>query len=113
LPLDGTAIYGNVALLQSTNGKQGNFELIVPRSDTGFDYYWHDNDNIKKVWYRPFPAAVDLGRVDSVSLIQRNNFGTGNLYMIAVSSDHRTELDHLNIGDPSDWKKGEVLNQSR
>src|SRR4029453_3923647 len=73
---DGVAISGisgNPALLQSTFGIRGRFELVWPRASGGLSYYWRDNDpGARLAWHGPFNFAMDVGQVDAVSLIQSN-----------------------------------------
>ena len=111
---------GNPALVQGnflgSDKAHKNFELVVPRLDSGFNHYWVErkveinfvtmpipgmgsfyNINIpipklKYQWHGPFPIAVDRGKIDAISLIQSNfksGFNTpGNLDVIARQGDH-------------------------
>src|SRR5689334_4175767 len=45
----GIPVIGAGAFCQSTFGKQGNYELVVPELG-GLAHYWLDNDNIASPW---------------------------------------------------------------
>jgi len=87
---------GNPVLIQSRFGNQGNFELVVPRTDTGFDNYFRNNDDPQFPWIQLPSAGIGQIHIDSISLIQ-SNFGTtmdvngntlgGNFEVIARSGD--------------------------
>ena len=73
---------------QSSFGGKGNFELVVPKSSGGFDYYWRENDANGLPWHGPFPVATDTGKIDSLSLLQSNFGNIGNLELVARQGDH-------------------------
>jgi hypothetical protein len=81
------------SLIQSTFGKQGNYELVVPLGDH-LAHYWRDNDSPDFPWHGPvrlpsLPAPdgvlqplVPGGRFLGVTLIQ-STIGPGNLDLVA------------------------------
>jgi hypothetical protein len=75
---------GNPALIQSTFGKQGNFEVVVPFPGGGIAHYWRDNDAPDAPWYGPTVFGTNVGTVDAVSMIQSNY---GNLEVVARVGD--------------------------
>ena len=81
------SVSGNPALIQSRNGKNGNFELVVPRSEGGLAHFWRDNDAPGSPWKAAGIFGQDLGRFDAVSLIQstfsKAGNGPGNLEVVA------------------------------
>ncbi len=81
------AFSGNPAMIQSTSGVRGNFELVVPRANGGFSYYLRNNDRPDLRWLGPFDFATDAGTFEAVTLIQSNFGEPGNLEMVARSMD--------------------------
>jgi hypothetical protein len=75
---------GNPALIQSTFGKKGNFEVVVPYPDGGIAHYYRDNDQPATPWIGPTavfgPSNSPNAPVGAVSMIQ-NYFG--NLEVVA------------------------------
>jgi len=82
-------VTGNPALIQSSFGRQGNFELVVPQGDR-LRHYWRDNDRPERPWRRgaaltgfganiPGLRSVPVG----VSMFQSNLGGAGNLEILA------------------------------
>ncbi|MFB3766267.1 MAG: hypothetical protein ACE14P_13610 [Methanotrichaceae archaeon] len=63
---------GNPAFIQSRSGHRGNFEVVVPRAEGGFSYYWRDNDDPELSWHGPSDFATDAGIFGAVTLIQSN-----------------------------------------
>ncbi len=90
----GEPLCGNPALVQSTFGVKGNFEVVVPHSCGGLAHYQRDNDNGSR-WYGPFLFGTDVGAVDAVSMIQSDY---GNLEVIARIGDR---LAHF-------WRGGQL-----
>jgi hypothetical protein len=78
---------GSGFLIQSNNGKQGNFELLVPRAEGGMTGFFRNNDDAQMPWGGPLAIAPGIGRVDAVSLIQSSfskaGNGPGNLEAVA------------------------------
>jgi len=97
---------GNPALLQGTFGITGHFELVVPRAAGGMFYFRRDNDpGAKLAWRGPFEFAVDVGRVDSVCLLQ-SNFGppgVGQLEVVARMGTGLAQFIRLNDDPPYVW----------
>jgi len=78
---------GNPSMIRSRSGLRGNFEVVVPRAEGGFSYYWRDNDTSELSWEGPVDFAVDAGVFDSATLIQSNFGEPGNLEMVARSGE--------------------------
>ncbi len=76
---------GNPALIQSRSGQRGNFEVVVPKVEGGFSYYWRDNDDAELTWHGPIDFATDAGIFNAATMIQ-SNF-EDHLEMVARSSD--------------------------
>ncbi|MCJ7445963.1 MAG: hypothetical protein MUO26_15825 [Methanotrichaceae archaeon] len=93
---------GNPAMIQSNFGCRGNFDVVVPRAEGGFSYYWRDNDDPALPWYGPFDFATDAGIFDSIALIQSNFGEPGNLELVARSDD---QLFHFwrDFGKEINW----------
>lgn len=93
---------GNPAMIQSNFGCRGNFDVVVPKAEGGFSYYWRDNDDPALAWNGPFDFATDSGIFDSVSLIQGNFGETGDLELVARSDD---QLLHFwrDFGHDIEW----------
>jgi hypothetical protein len=64
-----TGVTGDPALIQSTYGKQGNFEIVVPQGDQ-LMHYWRDNDALELPWRRgpAIPAPATASALGSVTL---------------------------------------------
>ncbi|MEW8986307.1 MAG: hypothetical protein AB2401_04755, partial [Bacillus sp. (in: firmicutes)] len=97
-------------LVQSTLGRQGNFEVVVPRAEGGLSYFWRDNDPDGTGWHR-VDFATDIGQVDSVSLIQSNLGppGVGNLELVARIGDRLKHLWHPLDSPPDSWWSSEFF----
>ena len=77
-----SGVTGDPVLLQSTWGRQGNFELLVPAGNV-IQQYYRDNDNPTLPWhhvrdfgYRPSPGQLGP-TVTDVTFIQSNFAGDG------------------------------------
>jgi hypothetical protein len=81
------AFAGSPAMIWSNFGRRGNFDVIVPRADGGFYYYWRENDDPDLTWQGPFEFAADAGRFEALTLIQSNFGDPGNLEMVARSGN--------------------------
>jgi hypothetical protein len=80
-PIAGTAgVSGQHAVLQSSLGGIGNFELVTPMAGGGLGHWWRDNDDPLLPWHGP--TLFGLGSVDAVGLVQ-SSFGGGNLEVVA------------------------------
>jgi len=76
---------GVPALIQSSNGTAGNFELVVPLSSGGAAHLLRDNDAPGLPWS---PATVfGEGSISAVSLIQSSFGALGNLEAAAITAD--------------------------
>lgn len=78
---------GSTSLIQSTWGKDGNFEVVVPYPTGGLAHYWRDNDDLAQTWHGPTVFGVSAGFVNEVSLIESNFFGGGNFEVVARVGD--------------------------
>jgi len=78
-----TGVIGNPSMIQSSNESKGNFELVTPLQSGGLGHYWRDNEDPHLHWYGPFMFAMNIGKVDAVSLIQSNFGEKGNLELVA------------------------------
>src|SRR5262249_31596218 len=83
LPSGVAHLSGNPSLIQSTSGKKGNFELVVPLADKGMAFYYRDNDEPSLRWNGPFVFGTEVGHVEAVSLIQSNFGRVGDLQLVA------------------------------
>lgn len=64
-------VTGNPSLIQSSFGKKGNFELVVPSLDGGLLHSQRNNDvGIPAPWGKPTEFGKGLGVVTGVALIQ-------------------------------------------
>ncbi len=78
-----TGVDGTPSMIQSSNEGKGNFELVTPMRSGGLGYYWRDNNDPHLHWYGPFMFAMNIGKVDAVSLIQSDFGESGNLELVA------------------------------
>jgi hypothetical protein len=88
-------VAGKHALLQSSLGGVGNFELVSPMAGGGFGHWWRDNDDPLLTWHGP--TLFGFGTVDAVAMVQ-SSFGGGNLELVALMG---TELVHY-------WRNNET-----
>ncbi|MFO0722217.1 MAG: DUF4185 domain-containing protein [Myxococcota bacterium] len=94
----GSGAAGNPSLIQSRFGAQGNFELVVPSTGGGVDYYWRDNDH-GMTWNGPYRLFGEYGAFDAVSLIQSNYGDPGNLELVMRRGQSMTVAWRVNV-DP-------------
>ena len=81
--------------VQSSHGRKGNFEVVVPRSGGGLAHWWRDNDDPDRPWRGPTLMFGSTQDVDAAALIQ-SNFGTvGNLEVVANQGQVDDLLDSL------------------
>lgn len=100
-------------LIQSSYGEKGNFEVVAPLANgNGFANLWRDNDK-DLTWNQRIIDTVDgqpVGKIDSISLVQANNFGTpglGDFNAIARIGD---QLQLFWMSDiTKEWHRGELL----
>lgn len=80
----GSGVVANPAMVQSTFGIKGNFELVAPVAGGGFVHFWRDNDRHPSAWIatREVVAAGE-GLIDAVALVQSNYGPHGHLEVIA------------------------------
>jgi hypothetical protein len=78
---------GVPAILQSTYGTQGNFELVTPLAGAGggMAHLWCDTGDPARPWSAPTVFGVGLGGVSAVALVQSDlgASGSGNLELAA------------------------------
>jgi hypothetical protein len=91
----GGGVSGTPALIQSSFGNRGNFEVVVPRQAGGLAHHWRDNDSPDLPWSGP--TDFGEGSVSAAALIQ-SNFD-GNLEVVALEPGSwlpwsRTRLAH-------------------
>jgi hypothetical protein len=77
-------VYGRPALIQTTYGKKGDFEVVVPLSTGGMARYWRANDDEMLPWHGPIGFGTDAGLIAGVSLIQGTFGDAGNLELTAM-----------------------------
>jgi hypothetical protein len=75
------SVSGNPALIQSTHGIRGNFELVVPMASGGLAHFWRNNDDSALPWHGPFHFG--RGNIGGVCLLQANYGNPGNLELVA------------------------------
>jgi hypothetical protein len=90
---------GTPAFIQSSFGRVGNFEVIVPRLGGGLAHFWRDNDDPRMPWHGPFPFGT--GNISAVSFIQ-SSFGPGNLELVAREGN-RLAFYWRTAGPPWTW----------
>ena len=78
-------VTGTPVLIQSRNGHQGNFELIVPLGAGGLAHFFRDNDAQGMPWHGPTAVLASDKHFDAVTMIE-SSFGDGhNLEVVAQS----------------------------
>ncbi len=91
-----SGVSGTPALIQSSFGTQGNFEVVVPVAAGGLTHYWRENDALGRPWHGPISFGEGVGQVDAAALIQSNfvpSGGTdGNFEVVTRKGDHLTFL---------------------
>jgi hypothetical protein len=96
----GSGITGRPAMIQSTYGRMGNYEVVVPAAG-GLAFYRRQNDDPARPWTAPVFFGGGLGEIEGVALIQ-SNFGTpGNLEAAVVARRGSTRSLALFFCDPS------------
>jgi hypothetical protein len=79
----GFGITGRPAFIQSTYGRMGNYEVVVPAA-RGLAYYRRQNDDPARPWTSGFFFAEDLGEIEGVALIQSRFGDPGNLEIVVT-----------------------------
>jgi len=93
-----------LSLIQSTYGKKGNFELVVPLATGGLAHYSRNNDHEGLPWSKPVIFGTESGRMDGAALIQGDFGSFGNLEVLAVDSGGYRLLHFWRDSGPSfDW----------
>ena len=77
----GSSVASNPALIQSSFGSAGNYELVVPLDSGGLVHYWRNNSDPEHPWSAPTVFGSGIGQVEGVALIQSS---FGSLEVIAV-----------------------------
>lgn len=84
-------LFGNLALIQSTFGENGNFELVAPLVVGGVGHFWRDNDH-GGVWMATPGEFGGDRQPEAVTMIQ-SNYGVefpsthGHLEVVARGRD--------------------------
>jgi hypothetical protein len=90
----GTGVRGTPALIQSSFGNPGNFEVVVGLEEGGLAHYYRDNSDPNLPWSGPtlfgqdmlsLPIGLGIGYVKAVSLIQSNFGNPGNFEVVALT----------------------------
>jgi len=68
---------GTPTLLQSRNGHQGNFELLVPLASGGLAHFFRDNDDPNLPWHGPTIVLDPRTQYLDATMIQ-SSFGDGH-----------------------------------
>ena len=103
-----TGISGTPSMIQSTFGNKGNFELVGPMATGGLAYYWRDNDDDRISWHGPLMFGMNLGKVESVAMIQSNFDVPGHLEMVA-RADGQLALFWRDSGPDFRWNGPQYL----
>jgi hypothetical protein len=103
-----TGAAGTPSMIQSTFGNKGNFELVVPMASGGLAYYWRDNDNDRLSWHGPLMFGMNLGKIESVALIQ-SNFGIPGHLELAAQSEGQVAFFWRDSGPDFRWNGPQYL----
>jgi hypothetical protein len=76
-------VRGNPVLVQSTFGRAGNFDVVVPSAFAGLTHVWRDNDAAAFPWRDPFQTSQRLGRIDAVTMVQSSLQAPGPFEVVA------------------------------
>jgi hypothetical protein len=108
LPWDGPTwladgVGGNPSLIQGSEGRNRNLELVVPLASGGIAHYWRDNHGADRPWKGPQIFALELGHVDALTLIESSHLAEGGLEVIARKGG---DLAHYwrPLQDPGHWE---------
>lgn len=99
---------GNPAMVRSSCGCRGNFDVMVPKVSGGFSYYWRDNDDPALPWCGPFDFATEAGVFDAVTMVQSNFGEPGNLEIVARSGD-QLAFFWGELGEELKWHGPEII----
>jgi hypothetical protein len=96
-------VSGNPVLIQSRNGHQGNFELIVPLASGGLAHFFRDNDAQGLPWHGPTAVLAPDREFDAVTMIE-SSFGDGhNLEVVAQSGQQLIFFFRTFTGSDFPW----------
>jgi len=77
-----SGVSGDPVWTQGRFGPHGNLELVVPLATGGLAHYDCDTNDSTFKWYGPNLFGQNLGRIDSVTMIQSNFGSPGNLEVV-------------------------------
>ena len=96
-------VRGTPGFIQSTGGRTGNFEVIVPSRSSGLKHFYRDNDAPGLPWLeRDFPEPynlIDFGDMDGVSVVQRPDGDELDIY--TTSDGGRFFYTRASVSQPS------------
>lgn len=93
-----TDVVGGVALVQSSHGALGNYEVVAPLASGGLAHWWRDNDAAGLPWIGPTPFGA--GGVDAAVMVQTTLGAAGNLELVAREGG---QLVHYWRDDGASW----------
>lgn len=99
-------------MIQGTFGNKGNFELVVPMASGGLSHFWRGNDDDQQRWHGPLMFGANLGKVESVGLIQ-SNFGEPGHLEIVAQVDSQLAFFWRNSGPDFRWNGPQYLTFDR
>jgi hypothetical protein len=76
---------GTPAMIQSTFGRKDIFELVVPMTSGGLAHYRRNNDDEQLPWMGPLMFGLNMGAIESMTLIQSNFGEQGHLELAALA----------------------------
>jgi hypothetical protein len=84
--MDSTAI-GRPSYFQSNYGQTGNYELLVPSSQRGFNEYWRNNDVAGTPWTGPVGVFTGSGFFYTAASAFESNWGPapGNIELYGIN----------------------------
>jgi Domain of unknown function (DUF1929) len=97
----GVPVVESVAMVQSSHGSMGNYEVVAPVAAAGgggLAHWARDNDAFGLPWSAP--TSFGAGAVNAVGMLQSNFGPTGNLELVVRSGDH---FEHYFRDDGATW----------
>ena len=94
----GASLQGAPAFLQSRQGSQGDFEVVVPLSTGGLAHIRRDNDSADFHW--SLAATFGVGQFTSVSMLQ-SSFGSAGLGNFELVGRVENRIEHYWCDDQS------------
>jgi hypothetical protein len=79
----GRGVGGNPVLIQSSFGRAGNFEVVVPSAFAGLTHISRDNDAAGYPWREPVQTGHASGRFGGVSMVQSRLSSPGAFEVVA------------------------------